>query len=241
MILADCRKLIYDLMPKGLAWNRDPDSDTYKLVSSLAVEICRIDDRLEDLLREIDPFQTNELLEDFERMLGLPDECFGELDQTFEERRDAVLTALAARGGASIAYFTDLLLTLGFDVEIIDYTVARAGYQRCGERLYGGEVYARAGHARAGDPLYNSGWQFWFSVISDDLFIDYARAGEARCGDRLATFGDTEAFKFARSGIARCGDRLVEFGNAKLECIIRKLKPAHTSVLFSYGNLEEVA
>lgn len=241
MTLDDCRNLVYNLLPPGLAWNRDQDSNLYALVESMAVEFCRMDDRIEDFLREIDPVQTEELLIDFESMYGLPDECLAELDQTEEERRNAVLAAIRARGGASIDYFKTLLLTLGFEVEIIDYTVARSGFSRCGDYAYGGEVYARAGRARAGDPIYNSGWQFWFSVIMDDLLVNYARAGEARCGDRLAVFEDGEIFKFARSGVARCGDRLVEFGNAKVECIIRKLKPAHTSVLFSYGNIQEVA
>lgn len=236
----ECRDLLYNLLPTGLAWNRDADSDFYKLISSLAQEICRIEDRFDDLLREVDPFQADELLSDFERMLGLPDDCLDGLSQTVAERRAAVLTAIAFQGGATIDYFESLLLTLGFDVEIIDYTLARAGSARCGDYLYGDARFARCGSARAGDYLYNSGWQYWFSVISQNLFISYARAGAARCGDRLAAFGDTEAFTFARAGAARCGDRLVGFGNVKLECIIRKYKPAHTSVLFSYGNLQAI-
>lgn len=212
MTLNDCIKFLYNLLPRGLAWNREPDSNVYKLISALAVEFCRMDLRLDDLLREIDPFQTNELLPDFEQMLGLPCECLSDLELSFDDRRRFVIAALAAIGGASIDYFENILLTLGYEVEIIDYTVARVGERRCGDRIEGSDVYARCGSARTGDYLYNSGWQFWFQVHSDEAIVDYARTGISRCGDRLATFG-----------------------NEKIECIIRKLKPAHTAAWFTYN------
>jgi uncharacterized protein YmfQ (DUF2313 family) len=35
---------------------------------------------------------------------------------------------------------------------------------------------------------------------------------------------------------SRCNERLRTWGNAVLECVIRRLAPAHTNVLFSYGS-----
>lgn len=212
MTSTECIKLLYDLLPRGLAWNREIDSNMYKLVSSIAEEISRMDLRLDDLLNEIDPFQTEELLVDFETMLGLPDDCLDGVELSTDERRRFVIAALSALGGSSIEYFEKLLLTLGYTVEIIDYTVARSGNRRCGDRMECGEKIARCGTARCGDSMYNSGWQFWIRVMSNDPVSDYARSGLARCGDRIRTFG-----------------------NEKIECIMRKLKPAHTAIWFTYG------
>lgn len=212
MTLKDCINLLYNLMPQGLAWNREEDSNTYKLVSSLAVEICRMNDRLEDLLREFDPFQTDELLADFEAMLGLPDECLGELELSIPDRRRLVIAALSALGGSTKQYFEALIAALGYTADVIDFTIARCGEARCGDYMYTEEQWALCGSSFCGDYMYNSGWQFWFKVESPDIIADYALCGTAVCGDRIATYG-----------------------NEKIECIIRKLKPAHTAVWFTYS------
>ena len=212
MSLKDCIRLFYDLLPRGLAWNREVESNTYKLVSGLSEEFCRVEERLDDLLREIDAFQTFELLEDFEKMLGLPDECLNDLELSFEDRRRLVIAALSAQGGSTMEYFENLLLILGYEVEINDYVIARSGRLRSGDRLDGNEQNALSGRLRSGDRIYNSGWQFWFRVHSPTAIVSYTRSGIMRSGDRLATYG-----------------------NSKIECIIRKLKPAHTAVWFTYG------
>ena len=51
---------------------------------------------------------------------------------------------------------------------------------------------------------------------------------------RLDVAEETKVTLF-RSGSSRAGDRLRTFGNEQLECVINRLKPAHTRVLFAYG------
>jgi uncharacterized protein YmfQ (DUF2313 family) len=41
--------------------------------------------------------------------------------------------------------------------------------------------------------------------------------------------------KYFRAGASAAGDRLQEWGEPLLECVIRRLKPAHTDVIFAYG------
>ena len=61
----------------GLAWPREPDSVLMKTVSGLAQVFGYVDSRAGDLLeRETDPRITLEMLHDWERNWGLPDECF---------------------------------------------------------------------------------------------------------------------------------------------------------------------
>lgn len=203
-------RLIYNLLPKGRAWNEDVDSDLYKLVDAVAQELCRDDDRLEDLIKEIDPFHTSELLEDWESMLNLPDSCLEDLELSEDDRRDLIIQALNALGGASGDYFYNLLTNSGFTVTVTPVFYPFVAGSRAGDRLTNGDRYFTAG-TRAGNRLYNTGWTFWFEVHSDELIITRFRAG------------------------SRAGERLSVFGNERLECIIRKLKPAHTSVLFTYG------
>jgi uncharacterized protein YmfQ (DUF2313 family) len=71
---------------------------------------------------------------------------------------------------------------------------------------------ARAGMLKAGDPCCGYDWNFAWKVGAPASTIVRAVAGAMAAGDPLAAFG-----------------------NAVLECEIRALQPAHTIVLFSYG------
>lgn len=44
-----------------------------------------------------------------------------------------------------------------------------------------------------------------------------------------------ENITWARAGQSRAGDPIRSWGNEQLECLIHRLKPAHTRVLFAYG------
>lgn len=70
-------------------------------------------------------------------------------------------------------------------------------------------------------------------------------AGISRCGDALNGGHDVrlnwrirvlEARNvYFRTGISRCGERLLTIRRAEdLECILNKLKPAHTNLIFAY-------
>lgn len=126
-----------ELLPRGAAFLREPASWTSKVLLGIAEELARVDSRGRDLLEEWDPRTTEELLEDWERVLGLPDE--GEaLGATLEERRLAVVQKLVARGGQSRAFFVALALSIGFVVTITEFhaDVLRVGF-RVGDRVYG--------------------------------------------------------------------------------------------------------
>jgi uncharacterized protein YmfQ (DUF2313 family) len=64
------------LLPPGDALPREPGSRLERLLSVPAGELARVDGRVEALLREADPARTTEMLVDWERALGLPDECY---------------------------------------------------------------------------------------------------------------------------------------------------------------------
>ncbi|MBW9102960.1 YmfQ family protein [Paraburkholderia phenoliruptrix] len=78
-------------------------------------------------------------------------------------------------------------------------------------------MQARAGLLKAGDPCYGRDWSFAWKVSAPPTTIVRAKAGSMAAGDPLAAFG-----------------------NAVLECEIRALMPAHTVVLFAYGDTGEL-
>lgn len=74
---------------------------------------------VDQLLLEMDPRTTSQLLADWERVVGLPDPCVTTA-QTVDQRRAALVSKLAALGGQSRAYFIGLATTLGYPGATID-------------------------------------------------------------------------------------------------------------------------
>ena len=95
VIVARYKRLIKKLFPTGWAWRINEGGRFDALVGGLAQEPCRIEERGFKFLDEMDPNTTFELLEDWERLLGIPDECTPEgSDPTLSERRLRVLQKL---------------------------------------------------------------------------------------------------------------------------------------------------
>lgn len=73
------------------------------------------------LLREIDPRFTYNLLELFELNYGVPDNC-SDLGLTVADRRLAIVQKLAELGGQTPAYFETLARSLGYeDAKVVEY------------------------------------------------------------------------------------------------------------------------
>lgn len=98
------------LLPGGPAWN---DALTQKFLEAWAEEFRRLDARVTQLLEEADVRTSDELLAEWERLLGLPDDCTKDLDLSLQERRRLAWQKLTMRGGQSRAYFIALAETLG--------------------------------------------------------------------------------------------------------------------------------
>lgn len=110
-----CIQLILKLFPPGPAWTHAPGSKLYNLAEALADELFRVENRLMELLVESDPRTTTELIEDWERVLGLPGDCLG-LAETLAARRAAVVSKLISRTAQTKAYYVSLANTLGYSI-----------------------------------------------------------------------------------------------------------------------------
>lgn len=92
-------------------------------LSATAVVLDEVRQLLEQLVAEIDPRSTYSLLEDFERVYGLPDECIELTNPTVSERRLAVVQQIVARGSQTPAYYEALAVALGYEgARVKEYT-----------------------------------------------------------------------------------------------------------------------
>lgn len=168
------------LLPQGRAWPRDDGTDLMKLMHAKAEELARIDGRVSDLLEEVDPRTTLELLDEWERIAGLPDACIAAPD-SIAERRAAIQSRITAIGGQTTEYFVALAATLGFAVTITEFRPFRIG-TRVNERLYG-EDWAHVWRVNVQPPAIDDG---------QGLTVRYFRVGESRVGERLVGFGSLD-------------------------------------------------
>jgi uncharacterized protein YmfQ (DUF2313 family) len=101
-----------DLFPPGPLWSREPTGDLANLVRAIVAEASRVEYRGQALLRETDPRQSEELLGDFERVLGHA------VDGDREIRQRTAAERWAAVGGASPDFFLDVAAQLGYTIAI---------------------------------------------------------------------------------------------------------------------------
>lgn len=103
-------KLLANLLPPGPAWSAD-DS----LLKGLAPSLGRVEQRTADLMLEIDPASTSELIDRYETICGLPDSCTPIATQTLTERRQRLSAKINVKGGLNAAFYLDQLAQLGYE------------------------------------------------------------------------------------------------------------------------------
>ena len=102
------------------------DSKLRKLLTGLAFEVLRAENRVESISLESDINTTVDLITEWESAFGIPDECFDPTDQTLEQRRNNILAKIKARGVATAQAFIDLAAFMGYTIKII--TLADVAY-----------------------------------------------------------------------------------------------------------------
>jgi uncharacterized protein YmfQ (DUF2313 family) len=198
------------LMPKGQAWARDLRATLRRVSDGLAWFWGYVDGRVADLLeRESDPQRTVELLPEWERAFGLPEECFPDT-QTIGERQKMLVTKMTWQGGQSRDYFIELMAWLGFRVVIKEWAPFMAGVSRCGDTRPTPEDNHR-----------------WYIGAPENRFVWTAQVGYMGLTWFRAGAG--------QAGV----DHHLEFRNPlAVECLLMRWKPAHTWLVFDYTPLD---
>lgn len=108
------------LLPQGAAWSRDPDATLTRLLQGWAEEFARLDGRVDLLFEEADPRTAAQLMDDWERVLGLPDPCTA-ASTTLGARQLIAWRKLAYQAGQTPAFYVALAASVGMDVEIHEF------------------------------------------------------------------------------------------------------------------------
>ena len=221
--------LIKELLPPGPAWPRDDMSSPLAVVIDEAAGLCAdMDAQAGELIEESDPETAAQSFADWETDWGLPDECalaFGDAELTFDRRRAMLLFKASLEGGQSAAFFRHVAELLGRRAIVEDLRVE-------------------------GDP---STYHKWRMVVTDpDGYEDdgllSALAPVETTIDAGLIANVTPADEVLDQGVIGAGasgmneasvqmgadDPLSTWGDSLLECVVRRLKPAHTTVYFSY-------
>jgi len=167
---SDYLNLLKSLLPTGKAWNIEKNSFFYSILESISDEFTRVESRIQNLLEELNPTKTNEMLLDWEKLLGLPSNCQGSIsDLTYQARKKLVYTYYTMTGGTRPEYYKDLIRNFGFEVEINEIKNFRTGI------------------SRVGDPLANGDWIHAFEVKTIDAPVFRFSTGLNVVGDPLVT------------------------------------------------------
>lgn len=184
------RQALFGLLPPGLFWNLGPNFRN--LIDARAQMLERVDLRGDDLLREMDPRTTYELLPDFERVYGLPDPCAPEA-LSVADRRAAVVAKITDAGLQTPAFFIQQAEAMGYvGTELQEFELCTC-------------------ESDCEDLLCEEPWMHVFML---HLPVAPPALGATCDGS--------------------CEDYLGAPPNTRIECLINRLKPAHTAALFNY-------
>ena len=205
----DYAQALANLLPRGLAWPREPDSVLMKTVSGLAQIFGYVDSRAGDLLeREVDPRITLEMLPDWERNWGLPDECFPNV-HGMDARHKTLVRKMTIEGGQSREFFYNVARDMGYPIHIYEFAPYMAGISQCGD---------------IPDDVNRTRWElgppemrFLWMVHAIAESLNWLRCGSGQCGVDPHLFIET------------LGD---------IECIFRRWKPAHTQIVWDYEAID---
>jgi uncharacterized protein YmfQ (DUF2313 family) len=147
---------LLQLLPQGPIWEYESGDDFYELLRALSYPLFRIEQRGLDLIEEMDPRTTYELLPDWERVLDLPGSNPSPAS-TIAERRSAIHARLLGFGDPTIDFYEGVAEGLEYGA-----TVAHKQYNTF------------VPGSRSGDPLTNHEWAYSWNLIThsgsnDDL------------------------------------------------------------------------
>jgi len=110
---------LWDLLPRGHAWNRRPETVLGRLLRAWASEFELVEFRAQDAREEADTRTTAELLPEWEELLGTLEDC-PSFDDVELERRFAVFLKYTMPGGQNAYHYSQVAQALGYDVDVED-------------------------------------------------------------------------------------------------------------------------
>jgi uncharacterized protein YmfQ (DUF2313 family) len=149
-------KLLLNLLPKGRGiWTREEGGFWYNFCYAFAEELARIDSRVDDSKDELDTRKTNEMIDDWERDLGLPGNCFKDTiyNSRLAHRRNIAHAKYIVEGGLNRKSYIDFLKNMGFLIGIDTAGLSPYEIQVNTPTFQEDWVYFECGQTQCGNPL----------------------------------------------------------------------------------------
>lgn len=170
-LTANYQAQLQALLPPGRVFNGEPDTEIAQYLELLAGWFSDLDARAQNLLTEMDPRSTSELLGEWEESLALPDSCTTGVSAVVERRRD-VVAKLTDHGGARIARYIGLATAMGYG----SATTKRLGPATC--------------RGKCNAALWEPEARFaWVMALGSGTKITIATAA-SKCNEALRSGGD---------------------------------------------------
>ena len=136
---AEWREILVQLLPPGEAWRawRTPGTRAWELLEGLSFGFARAESRIADMLRELDPQRTVEMIGFWEETAGLPGDCPIAFPTILQARRDAVVGKITAGAVATPFDLCRFAEGYGYEVEITEHQVWRFGESTFSDPLDG--------------------------------------------------------------------------------------------------------
>ena len=106
-------------LPQGKGWNATNiiNSNLFKLINSLTIEDNKFRDYLNQISTQFDITVTEKFIEEWEKQLGIPDQCFN-TDVSLEKRRNQCIAKIKARGVQTVSDLEEIINILGYSATI---------------------------------------------------------------------------------------------------------------------------
>jgi uncharacterized protein YmfQ (DUF2313 family) len=197
-----------------------------------------VDARAADLLEiESDPRTTIELLPEWEYNFGLPDPCYT-APQTIDERHLALVMRMTMLGAQSRAFFIATAAQIGYTITITEYRTFVVGIDRVGDARVYGDLPPDPMRNEWGVPIMNARGD---APVADGALSEWPYYGLGPDTNRFywTVHVDQAKLTWFRCASGQCGvDPHLRIGIADdLECLLNRLKPAHTEIIFDYSGL----
>ncbi len=117
--VAEQTKILTGYLPEGKAYlaKSIPDSNLYKFLRACAFSYLSLNGDIEAMFDELDPTTTEDLISEWEREFGIPDDCL-DVAATLEERRNNIIAKIKMDGVTTVEDFEALADVFDIPVQV---------------------------------------------------------------------------------------------------------------------------
>lgn len=120
--------IMLQLLPKGKAWALTDDGVFYGILKTTSSIFADVHNKANNLLIELNPNTSKMLIDDYEKLLKLPDICIhNKTDLNLEQRQANAYKKYLSKLTNTVKFLEEYALSLGFNIKVYEITPVRFG------------------------------------------------------------------------------------------------------------------